>query len=74
MHLNTEITRDGTMVVTRDNGEQVATIECSDRYAKYWVNMADGYVFSAMPMNSLEAAQYLVLASVLEFDAKEQGQ
>lgn len=69
LSLHTQLINGG-MAITRDNGEQVATITLNHQGTGYWVNMIDGYSFDAMPMRSLEAAQYLVLASVMEYDAK----
>lgn len=68
--LTTEINGKGVTVVTRTaTGEEVAYITPHETYG-FWVNLIEGYSFNAMPMMSLEAAGYLILASVLEHDAK----
>lgn len=68
--LITERTRDGIVITREDTGEKVGSITLNYRGDGYWLNMAEGYSFDAMPMRSLKAAEYLALASVLEFDAQ----
>lgn len=69
--LITELTRDGIVITREDTGEEVGSITLNHLGNGYWLNMAEGYSFSAMPMRSLKAAEYLALASVMEFDAKQ---
>jgi hypothetical protein len=75
--LDYRMNAEGVMEYSAD-GVLVATVkptpEIMASQGRFWVNMVlEGMPWSSMPIRSLEAAGYLILASYLEMKAKPES-
>ena len=69
--LDYEMLSDGSIEYRRA-GVLVGTIKPAVRTRTFWVTMAlEGMSWSSMPVRSIEAGGYLILASLIEYDADQ---